>query len=162
MRKFLFCSIIFLLLFSCSKDEEKIEPENEVEFEQLIAGKCQYTKRFYINETGEENLSQDECSLMRSYTFFETGNFELEYWGGDGEGGCEIWEVLEGSWAVGKDPNDDRHNLIFQSRDATSAPLETGYAFAEFISENILHITFYGEDEDSSDFGTFKLHLKKL
>tara|TARA_A100000171_G_C2125321_1_gene143157 strand:+ start:1027 stop:1512 length:486 start_codon:yes stop_codon:yes gene_type:complete len=160
MTKLLSFTIAILLLFSCSSDEEgPIEQKTEADLEQLLAGKWRYTKRFYI-KNGEETLSQDECSLMRNYTFFETGNVQLEYWGGDGNGGCEIWETITGDWAVGKDPNDERHNIILQTRENPNAQLETRYALAELISENVLHLTFFEEDEDDM-FGDFKLHLQR-
>ncbi len=160
MTKYLLISAIILFLFSCSKDETKIETEGKADLEELLAGKWQYTKRFYIKD-GEENLSQDECSLMRSYTFFETGNVELEYWGGDGDGGCEIWVTITGNWAAGIDPDDERHNIILQTREDPNEQLQTGYAFAELISEDVLHLTFYPKDDDNT-FGTFMLHLKRL
>lgn len=152
-------TIIALLIFCCSKDENKSEPENQAVLEEFLAGKWRYTKRFYV-KNGVETLSQDECSLMRNYTFFETGNLELEYWGGDGDGGCEVWVTITGNWAAGKDPNDERHNIILQTRENQNEQLETGYAFAEMISNDVLHLTFFEVDEDDI-FGDFKLHLKR-
>ncbi len=159
MYKQLSFLIITLMLFSCSKDGATTEPKTEADLEQLIAGKWRYTKRFYV-KNGEETLSQDECSLMRSYTFFETGNVELEYWGGDGDGGCEIWVTITGNWSIGKDPNDERHNVILQTRESPNDQLETGYAFAELISKDILHLTFFEKDENDA-FGDFKIHLQR-